>query len=38
MRRSTLSLYAPFIALALVQAAFVVIAPSRGEQQVERRR
>jgi hypothetical protein len=34
MRRSTLSLYAPFIALALVQAAFVVIAPSRGEQQV----
>jgi hypothetical protein len=31
MRRSALRLYAPFIALALVQAAFVVWAPSKGE-------
>ena len=32
MRRSALKLYAPFIALALAQAAFVVAAPSKGEQ------
>lgn len=31
MRRSTLRLYAPFIALAMVQAAFVVLSPSKGE-------
>src|SRR4051794_2416718 len=31
MRRSALKLYAPFIALALAQAAFVVFAPSKGE-------
>src|SRR4051812_3572548 len=31
MRRSALRLYAPFIALALAQAAFVVFAPSKGE-------
>ena len=34
MRRSALRLYAPFIALALAQAAFVVWAPSKGEQTV----
>jgi hypothetical protein len=31
MRRSALRLYAPFLALALAQAAFVVFAPSKGE-------
>jgi hypothetical protein len=31
VRKSTLKLYAPFIALALAQAAFVVVAPSKGE-------
>jgi hypothetical protein len=31
MRRSALRLYAPFLALLLGQAAFVVIAPSKGE-------
>ena len=31
MRKSSLRLYAPFIALAMAQAAFVLIAPSRGE-------
>lgn len=31
VRKSTLRLYAPFIALALAQAAFVVVAPSKGE-------
>ena len=31
MRRSTLRLYAPFIALAMIQAAFVVLSPSTGE-------
>jgi hypothetical protein len=34
VRRSALRLYAPFIALALAQAAFVVWAPSKGEQTV----
>lgn len=34
MRRSALKLYAPFIALALAQAAFVVWAPSKGEEPV----
>jgi hypothetical protein len=32
MRRSALKLYAPFIALALAQAAFVVASPSKGEK------
>jgi hypothetical protein len=32
MRRSALRLYAPFLALALAQAAFVVWAPSKGEE------
>ena len=32
MHRSALRLYAPFIALALAQAAFVVWAPSKGEE------
>jgi hypothetical protein len=31
VRKSTLKLYAPFIALAMAQAAFVVVAPSKGE-------
>ena len=31
MRRSRLQLYAPFIVLAMVQAAFVAFAPSNGE-------
>ena len=31
MRRSSIRLYAPFIALAVIQAAFVLVAPSRGE-------
>lgn len=31
MRRSTLRLYAPFIALAMIQASFVVLSPSKGE-------
>jgi hypothetical protein len=31
VRKSTLRLYAPFIALAMAQAAFVVVAPSKGE-------
>ncbi|HYD09428.1 MAG TPA: hypothetical protein VEA78_04945, partial [Acidimicrobiales bacterium] len=34
MRRSALRLYAPFLALALAQAAFVVWAPSKGEESV----
>ena len=34
MRRSALRLYAPFLALALAQAAFVVWAPSKGEENV----
>lgn len=32
MRRSWLKLYAPFIALALVQALFVLVAPSSGDR------
>ena len=32
MRKSSLRLYAPFIALAMVQAAFVLITPSTGEK------
>lgn len=35
MRRSTLRLYAPFIALALVQALFVVLVPSRAPSRQE---
>ena len=31
MRKSSLRLYAPFIALAMVQAAFVLVMPSEGE-------
>jgi len=34
MRRSALRLYAPFLVLALAQAAFVVWAPSKGEDTV----
>jgi len=34
VRRNALRLYAPFIALALAQAAFVVWAPSKGEETV----
>jgi len=35
VRRSTLRLYAPFIALALVQALFVVLVPSRAPSRQE---